>query len=235
MANKPTAQLVPRGLFMVAAVTILWMTFSHLHPQIGSTILGRNLIMMLRGTAKIQEAFRWRKLASNCLNRNFKTELTDSSDTLQSSETVLWASLPTMSKELLLMSRWLRYASTVTLWMLPLQAFWLVGSVQGATQLRISRCEYGCTGWSVIEEFVLWVRMFLALWRADRWVIIWSFLVRFWVSFCWCVYFIITSFIFIHKGLCWEFTMLGLIIEKFVFGKGIVAAIGLGVWLWCNW
>jgi hypothetical protein len=43
---------------------------------------------------------------------------------------------------------------------------------------------------------------FLALWRVDRWVIIWSFLVRFWVSL-WCfVYFIITSFIFMHEGLC---------------------------------
>jgi len=29
--------------------------------------------------------------------------------------------------------------------------------------------------------------------------------------------------------------MLGLIVEMFVFGKGIVAAIGLNVWQSCNW
>jgi len=55
------------------------------------------------------------------------------------------------------------------------------------------------------------------------------------VSF-WCfVYFIITSFIFMHEGLCSEFTMLGLIVEKFIFGNGRVAVIGLRVWLSCNW
>jgi hypothetical protein len=29
--------------------------------------------------------------------------------------------------------------------------------------------------------------------------------------------------------------MLGLIVEMFIFENGIVAAIGLGVWLSCNW
>jgi len=66
-------------------------------------------------------------------------------------------------------------------------------------------------------------------------VIIHSFLVRFWISF-WCfVYFIITSFICMHKGLCWEFTILGLIFEVFGFGKGIVAMTGLHVQQSCNW
>jgi hypothetical protein len=58
-----------------------------------------------------------------------------------------------------------------------------------------------CTGWTVVQGFALLVGIFLALWRVDGWVIIWSFLVRFRVSF-WCfVYFIIASFIFIHEGL----------------------------------
>ena len=75
--------------------------------------------------------------------------------------------------------------------------------------------------------------MFLALWRVDRWVIIWSFLVIFWVSFWCCVYFIITSFIFKHEGLSWKFTMFGLIVEMFVFENGIVAANGLYTYLSC--
>jgi len=62
-----------------------------------------------------------------------------------------------------------------------------------------------------------------------------EFLVRFWVSF-WCsVYFIITWFIFMHEGRCCKFTMLGLIIQIFIFGNGIVPATGLRVWLSCNW
>jgi len=43
----------------------------------------------------------------------------------------------------------------------------------------------------------------------------------------WCfLYLIITSFIFMHEGLVWVFTMLGLIVETLIFGSGIVAAIG---------
>ena len=37
------------------------------------------------------------------------------------------------------------------------------------------------------------------------------------------------------EGLCCELTMLGLIVETFVSGKGIVPVIGLRVWLSCNW
>jgi len=38
-----------------------------------------------------------------------------------------------------------------------------------------------------------------------------------------------------HEGLYSEFTMLGLIVEKFIFGNGIVAVIERRVWLSCNW
>jgi len=92
-----------------------------------------------------------------------------------------------------------------------------------------------CTGLTVVHGFALSVVNFLALWRVDGWVKIWSFLVRFWVSF-WCfVYFRITSFIFMHAGLCWEFKMLGLIVEMLIFGNGIEAATGHRVWLSWNW
>jgi hypothetical protein len=78
----------------------------------------------------------------------------------------------------------------------------------------------------VVHGFALWVGIFLALWKVDRWVIIWSFLVRFWVSL-WCfVNFIITSFKFMHEGQCSGFHMLGQILKRFIFGKGIVAVLG---------
>jgi len=68
-----------------------------------------------RRGAQIQEASRRRKQASKCLNGNFKRGLSDSSDTLKSSETVLLVSLPITSKAMLLMRMWLGYASTITL------------------------------------------------------------------------------------------------------------------------
>jgi hypothetical protein len=61
--------------------------------------------------------------------------------------------------------------------------------------------------------------IFLTLWRVDGWVMIWSFLKRFWVSSLCFVDFIITSFIFVHEGLNEEFKMLGLIVETLVLGK----------------
>jgi len=70
---------------------------------------------------------------------------------------------------------------------------------------------------------------FLALWKMDAWVIIWTFLERFRVSVCCFVYFIISSVIFMYEELCCEFTMLGLIVEIPVFGKGTVAEIELHV------
>jgi len=92
-----------------------------------------------------------------------------------------------------------------------------------------------CTSCTVVQDFAWFVGIFLALWRVDRWVIIWSCLVRFWVS-VWCfVYFIITAFLFMYEGLCEEITMMELIVEIFVFGNGIVAAIGHHIWLSHIW
>jgi hypothetical protein len=84
-----------------------------------------------------------------------------------------------------------------------------------------------CAGWTDFQGFALRVGIVLALYRVDGWVIICSFLVRFWVSFWYFVYFMSTSFIFTHAELYWEFTMLGLIIETFISGNGRAAAIGL--------
>jgi len=44
-------------------------------------------------------------------------------------------------KGLLLIRKWLGYASAVTLWILSLQVLWPIGSGQAATQLQICRCE----------------------------------------------------------------------------------------------
>jgi hypothetical protein len=50
-------------------------------------------------------------------------------------------------------------------------------------------------------------------------VIIWRLFVTCWISF-WCfLYVIITWFIFKHEGLCWEFTVLGIIIETWILAK----------------
>jgi len=92
-----------------------------------------------------------------------------------------------------------------------------------------------CTSWMVVQGFRLWVGIFLSLWRVDGWVIIESFWVRIWVSIWWVVNCIIIPFIFMHERQYWEIKMLGLIIVMFHFGKGIVAAIGLHVWLSWNW
>jgi len=192
-------------------------------------------MMIVRRGVRIQESFWWWKQAFESLSGRFERGLSDSSDTLKSSETVLLVSWPITSKALLLMRKWLAYTSMITLWILPLHDLWPIGSVLAATQLQITRCEDEMHWLDSCQGFELWVGIFLALWMVDGWVIIWSFLERFWVSF-WCfLHFIIPSFIFMHEGLCWEFTMLGLIIETFIFGKGIVAAIGLRVWLSCNW
>lgn len=49
------------------------------------------------------------------------------------------------------------------------------------------------------------------------------------------VYFVITSVIFIHEGLCRGFTILGYIVETYGFAKGVVAVIEPWVWLSCDW
>ena len=121
-----------------------------------------------------------------------------------------------------------------------------IGNPFTSESLANQKYTYSCPaanqllwGWNtlaamVVQRFALWVSIFLTLWRANGWMIIWSFLVRFWGSFCCFVYLIITSFIVMHNGLYWEFTMLRLIVDTFVFGHGIVAVIGLRVWLSCN-
>jgi len=137
------AQLVPRGLCLVAVATILSMTSSCLQRRICTTISGRNWMMMLRCGIQIQEASRLRKQASKSSNGSFKRWLSDSHDNLKSSETVLLVSLLITSKALLLMRMWLGCACTITLWILRLQACWPIRCVQAAAQLQISRCEDG--------------------------------------------------------------------------------------------
>jgi hypothetical protein len=48
-----------------------------------------------------------------------------------------------MNKALFLMRMWLGYQSTITLFMLPRQVFWLIESVTAAAQLQIWLCMDG--------------------------------------------------------------------------------------------
>ena len=137
------AQLVSRPLWVVAAATFLWMAFSHLQPRIWLAISWGNPSIMGRRGAQIEEASRRQKQAPKSLNGSFKGGLSDSSDCLKSSETLLLVSFLITTKALLLMRMWLGYASTITLWILPLQAVWQIRSVQADAQLQISRCEDG--------------------------------------------------------------------------------------------
>jgi len=100
-------------------------------------------MMMVTSSAQIREASQQWNQASKGLNACLKRGLSDSSDTLKSSGTVLLFSLLISSKPLLLMKMWLGYASKITLWSLPLQALCPLRSVQAATQLQISHCEDG--------------------------------------------------------------------------------------------
>lgn len=50
------------------------------------------------------------------------------------------------------------------------------------------------------------------------------------LAFCLCYCYIS---LFMDKGLCQEFTMLGLIIQTLVFGQSTMAAIRVRVWLSC--
>jgi len=139
----PTAQLVPRHLCMVAAATFLWMTSSHVQRRMISTISGRNWMMRVTPGAQIQDASRQRKQASQSFNEIFKSGLSDSSNPLKSSKTMLLVSLPITSNVLLLMWMWLGYVCTITLWILPLQALWPKGSVQATALLQMSCSEDG--------------------------------------------------------------------------------------------
>jgi len=114
---------------------------SHLQLRICSTISGRTLMMMLRHSTQIQEASQRLQQASNISNGNFKRGLSHSSDTLKSSETVLLVSLPITNRAIFPMRMWLGYPSIITLWILPLQELWRIGSVQATARLQISRYE----------------------------------------------------------------------------------------------
>jgi len=137
------ARLMPRCLCVVTAPTFLWMTLSPLQPRIWLTILGRNQMMMVRLSAQIHAASPPRNQASKHLNRSFKQILSDSSNTLKSSNTVLLVSVQSTSQASFLMRMWHGNASTITLWILPPQALWPKGILQAATQLQISGCEDG--------------------------------------------------------------------------------------------
>jgi len=143
VANEPTAHRVPRCLCLVTSATFPWMTSSHLWLRIWSTMSGRDRMMILRRGAQIQEASQCRKPASKHSNGIFKGILSDSSNTLMSSKTVLLVSLLFTSKVLFLIRMWLGCMSTITLWILPLRTHWPKECVVAAAWLQISRCEDG--------------------------------------------------------------------------------------------
>jgi hypothetical protein len=51
--------------------------------------------------------------------------------------------LPLRSNALLLMRMWLGFVSTITLWILPLQALWPIETGQAGTQREIHSCQDG--------------------------------------------------------------------------------------------
>jgi len=89
MANMPMAHLVPRCVCLVATATFLWMKSSHLQPRIWLIISRRNRMMMPRRAAQIHEASRQQKQASKGSKGRFTGGLSECSDSLKSSETVL--------------------------------------------------------------------------------------------------------------------------------------------------
>jgi len=229
------AHLVPRPQYMVATATFLELWLSHLHPRIWLTILERNRMMMLRYSTHIKSV----SGQQNMLPYVWKKTSHEDYQTAH----IPWNHPKTWSWSLCRL--------------LAMYCFWWACSLAIYTQSHCGSSWCGlfgqwewykqppscplvvvrikCTGWMVIQGFVLCVGIFLALWRVDGWVIIWSFLERFWVSFWYVIYCIITSIIFMHEGLCWKFTMLWVMVETLVLEKGIVVAIGLCVWLSCNW
>jgi len=122
VANKPTAQLVPRYLCVVAAVIFLGMSPSHLQPRIWSMIVGRNRMMRVRRGARIHEASDQRNQASESLKWGFNRGVPDRGNTLKSPETMLLVPLPITCNASLLMRMWLGYTSRITFWIIPLQA-----------------------------------------------------------------------------------------------------------------
>jgi len=218
----------------VAAATFLWMTSSHLQQRIWSMISGGESDVDRETQGPDSRSFPTTNTSFQSLNGWVNRRLSDSSNTFKSSVTMLLVSLLITSKPLLLMRMWLGYASIITLWILQLQALWPLVWEQAAAQLPISRCEDGMHWLDDCSRIRFVGGNFSGPLEGGRMGDNLEVLVRFWVSF-WCfVYFIITSFIYMHGGLCWEFTKLGLIVEMFLFWKGIVAVIRLHVWLSCN-
>jgi len=129
----------PRCVCVVAAATSHWMISSRLQARTWSMISCRNGIMMLRCGAHIREASRQLAQAFTCSIGSFIWGISDSSDTLKSSDTMLLLSLPVMSKAVWMKGMWLGYTSTIKLWILTLQALRPRGSIRVAAQLEISR------------------------------------------------------------------------------------------------
>jgi len=151
------------------------MTSSHLRPRIWSTISWRNCMTRLGSGTQIQVAFWWQNKAFKWSKGSIQGALSACSNTLRSSETMLFVFLPISTKRLCLIRMWLSYASTITLWIVPLHTLWPVGSVQAAAQLQISYCEDGMHWLDSCSKICIVGGYFLALWSVDRWVIIWSF------------------------------------------------------------
>ena len=133
--------------------------------------------------------------------------------------------------------------NTITLCILLPWALWPKWSIKEDTQHQICCCEDGlhwldsCFGscfvcgyifgtlnggqmtiWSFLEGFKSLLGVF------------WSVLISFWCFVILNLFYCILV-IFIHKGLYWEFKMLRLIVEMFIFRKGTVVEIGLCIWL----
>jgi len=136
-----TWHLVPRCSCMVPTATFPWMTISQLQPKIWCRIPGRHPMTIRSGNSQIAKALRWWKQTVNCSKETFNRRYADSSDTLQSSDSVFLVTLPITSKVLLLLRMWHVYANTIWLWILPLEAFWPIARLQTAPKLHISCCE----------------------------------------------------------------------------------------------
>jgi len=190
---------------------------------------------MVRHGAHIQEAFRRRKQASKSLNGSLKRGWSDSNDTLNAFETVLLVCLPIMSKALLLIRMWLGYVSTITLRILPLKALWSMGSIHAAAQLQISHYEDGMHLLDSCSKICIVGGYFSGTlqhgWMGDN------------SEFLGGVLGLLLVFSLFHYYIiyirAWRAALgvhdVGINCQDVYFWEGIVAAIGLGVWLSCNW
>ena len=178
---------------------------------------------------QIQVAFWWQNKAFKWSKGSIQGALSACSNTLRSSETMLFVFLPISTKRLCLIRMWLSYASTITLWIVPVHTLWPVGSVQAAAQLQISYCEDGMHWLDSCSKICIVGGYFSGTLERGQMGDNLEFLVRFWVAFRCFVYLINTSVIFMHEGMCRVLLMLGLIVVTFVSEKRIMAVIGLRV------